>query len=99
MRELPSRFALRVGVPVEPRDIIRDEHVRFLSRDSSGVGDFAAESRQQIRSAELYVVEHLGDGVSVDEVGDLVALGLGQTDVNRVRIAEEVVEIAKDLLI
>ena len=47
---------------------------------------------------ELDVVEHLGHGVAVDQVGDLVAL-LGQPDVHGVGVAEQVVQVAQDLLV
>ena len=63
-----------------------------------GVGNLAAEGGQQIRGVELDVVEHLGHGVAVNQVGDLVAL-LGEPDVHRVGVAEEVVQVAQDLLI
>ena len=70
---------------------------------SCGVRSFAAahlapEGRQQVGGLELHVVQHLGHGVAVDQVGDLVAL-LGQPDVHRVGIAEQVVQVAEDLLV
>ena len=47
---------------------------------------------------ELHVVQHLRHGVAVHEIGDLIAL-LGQSHVHRVGIAEQVVQVAQDLLI
>ena len=47
---------------------------------------------------ELDVVQHLGHGVAVHQVGDLVAL-LGQPDVHGVGVAEQVVQVAQDLLV
>ena len=63
-----------------------------------GIGNLATEGGQQIRGIELDVVEDLGDRVSVNQIGDLVTL-LGEPHVDRVGIAEEVVQVAQNLLI
>jgi hypothetical protein len=46
----------------------------------------------------LNVVEHLGDRVPLHDVGDVVPL-LAQANVNRVRVAEEVVQVPQDFLV
>ncbi len=65
---------------------------------SLALANLAAEGGQQIGGVELDVVEHLGHGVPMNQVGDLVAL-LGEPDVDRVGVAEEVVQVAQDLLV
>jgi hypothetical protein len=59
----------------------------------------AAEGADQRLRVELHVVEHLGDRVAVDEVGDLVAVRVAEAQVHGVGVAEEVVQVAQDLLV
>ena len=91
-------ITLQIRVPLEPGHVVGDEAVRLLPGEVLGRAHLAAERRQQIGRAELHVVQHLGHRVAVDQVGDLVAL-LGQPDVHRVGVAEQVVQVAEDLLV
>src|SRR6266576_1253526 len=100
-RDLLGCLALKVSVALETGDVIRDEHVRVLPRDAGSVRNLAPESGEQVRRAELDVVEHLSHSVAVYEVSHLVAstVRLRQSDVHRVRVAEQIVQVAQDLLI
>ena len=95
---LLRRFAFEVRVPLQPCHVVRDEVVRVGAADVLHLRHLAAERLQQVGRAELHVVEHLGHRVAMHEVTDLVALG-GEVDVHRVRVTEQVVQVAKDLLI
>ena len=53
------------------------------------------EGLEQVPGLELDVVEHLGHRVAVHHVGDLGTL-LGHLDVDRIGVAEQVVEVAQD---
>src|SRR6187397_2763988 len=73
---LPGRLSFQVRVPFEASHVIRDEGVRLLSRQRGRRAHLTAERRQELRGAELHVVEHFGDGVALYEVSDLVGAGL-----------------------
>src|SRR6185437_10746523 len=95
---LSSRLAFQVRVPLEARDVLRDEHVRYVARDRRRRLHLPPERRQQVRRPELHVVQHFRDRITVHEIGDLVSL-LRQANVNGIGITEQVVEVAEDLLI
>ena len=70
------------------------------SRDNAaGRAHLAPERRQQLRRAELHVVEHFGHRVALHEIGDLVRARLVQPHVHGVGVAEQVVQVAEDLLV
>ena len=47
---------------------------------------------------ELHIVEHIGDGLSLDDTVYSVFIAL-DGDVNGIRVSEEIVEVAQDFLI
>ena len=61
--------------------------------------DLSSERLQQVRRAELHVVQHLGHRVAVHEIGHLIPAVRAEADVHRVRVAEQVVQVAEDFLI
>src|SRR5438477_374257 len=77
---------------------VTQEAVRLLTGEVLRVADFPPEGGEQVGAVELHVVEHLGDGVPMHQVGHLVAL-VGEPDVDGVGVAEEVVQVAQDLLV
>ena len=89
----------QIRIPLQPRHVVRDE--RCSPPAASGPSrcrPCAGTSPAGRTGVELHVVEHLGHRVAVHQVGDLVAL-LGQPDVHRVGVAEQVVQVAQDLLV
>jgi hypothetical protein len=91
-------LALQVRVALQPGHVVRDEVVPVRAVEVLCLGDLPAEGLQQVRRPELHVVEHLGHRIAVHEVADLVAV-VGEADVHGVGVAEQVVEVAQDLLI
>ena len=62
--------------------------------------DVRAKFPEQLLGVELDVVEHLADGVALDRPRRVLALAVVvEADVDGVGVAEEVVQVAEDLLV
>src|SRR5690606_28645397 len=97
---IPPSIPLEVRVPGESLDIVRDEGVRLLPRQPGRPVDLLPEGRDQRLRVELHIVQDLRDGVAVYEVGDLVGVSIAaEAEVHGVRIPEQIVQIAEDLLV
>ena len=90
-----------VGISVEATTIGVEEFLTLFE------GDFAFldgllhphfERTNHLLGFVLHVAEHIGNGLTVDDVLDVVAVLVGR-DVNGIGITEEVVHVAKDFLI
>ena len=66
---------------------------------SSAALDVPAQARQQVVLEVLDVGEHLLDAVAAHDVRQARAPGVVEVDVHDVRVAEQVVQVAQDLLV
>src|SRR6476620_6519205 len=97
-RGLLRRVALEIRVALETRDVVGDERVRLLTADVLRRADLSPKRLQQIRAAELHVVQDFGHGIAVHEISNLISSAATKPDVHGVRIAKEIVQIAEDFL-
>ena len=88
-----------IGIAFQSGHIVRDEGVRLAARDAVAFCTLRRNVARRCRRVELHVVQHFGDGVAMHDVGDDVAAILGQLHVHGVRVAEQVVQVAENLLI
>ena len=92
----------QVGVLLEPLQVALAEARRLLDGDlAAAQGGFRglADLLDQVLAVVLDVVEHVLDGLALDHVVDVVAAVLVHAHVHGVGVAEQVVEVAEDLLV
>ena len=91
-----------VRVAFQPRLVEVQQLPRFLERDlarADGALDVLAHAGGQLVGRVLHVVQHLADRVALDDGVEVDLAVLVEADVDRVGVAEEVVQVAEDLLV
>ena len=94
-------ISFEVSVAIETRAIVRQELATLLGCDNTGLhgcGSPCLNATHQLLGRELYIVEHLGNGLTIDDLVYLVTVFI-YTDVNGVGVAKEVVQVAQYLLV
>ena len=92
----------KISIPLQPALVETQELLRLLERDhvrTQGAFHVLAHLRRQLVGGVLHVVQHLADRVAFDDGVEADRAVLVEADVDRVRVAEQVVQVAEDLLI
>ena len=80
--------------PPEQRGLLEGE-----APGLEGVLHMAAQRAQEVRLGVVDVLEHFADAVAPQDVGELRAARIIQVHVHDVRVPEQVVHVAEDLLV
>ena len=93
--------SLQIGVSVQPRAVVRKELFALFNGDFAfldALGDPGLHRADEFLRAVLHVFQHVGHGLAVDDLVDVVALFV-HGDVYGVGVAKQVVEVAEDFLV
>jgi hypothetical protein len=86
--DLPgSGLSLEIRITRQTCDVVRDERIGFRTRDIARLLHLASEGGDQALGIVLHVVQHFGDGVSMDQIAHFVPV-FREPNVHRIGITE-----------